>query len=123
VRHGFGLGASPQIEEATDKPSWSSLAPQGDEPEIQRVIGHIRLLDEAGLIRGVKSIHGGSDIPENIELTWKGHEFLNDVRDLVIWGKTKERAKAIAVSVWVTGSLETPPTSSESGELRTISAH
>ena len=29
ARHGFGSGASPQIEEATDKPSWSSLAPQG----------------------------------------------------------------------------------------------
>jgi hypothetical protein len=85
-----------RIEEAADRPSWKALAPQGDETETQRVIGHIRLLDEAGLIRGSKSIHGGSDIPENIELTWKGHEFLNDVRDPVIWGKTKERAKAVA---------------------------
>jgi Hypothetical protein (DUF2513) len=85
-----------KIEEATVKPSWRALAPQGDETEIQRVIGHIRLLDEAGLIRGTRSIHGGSDIPDNIELTWTGHEFLNDVRDPVVWGKTKERAKAVA---------------------------
>jgi hypothetical protein len=85
-----------KIEAATVKPSWRALAPQGDETEIQRVIGHIRLLDEGGLIKGTKSIHDGSDIPENIELTWKGHEFLDDVRDPVVWGKTKERAKAVA---------------------------
>jgi hypothetical protein len=95
TRYGFGTGASPQDRERDQKPSWKALAPQGDETEIQRVIGHIRLLDEAGLIRGVKRNQGGSDIPENIELTWKGHEFLNDVRDPVIWGKTKERAKAV----------------------------
>ncbi len=64
-----------KIEDATIKPSWRALSPQGDETEIQRVIGHIRLLEEAGLIRGTKSIHGGSDIPENIELTWQGTSF------------------------------------------------
>jgi hypothetical protein len=84
-----------KIEEATDKPSWSSLAPQGNEPAIQCVIGRITLPDKAGL-RGLKSIHGGSDTPDNLELTWKGHEFLNDARDPVIWGKTKERAKTVA---------------------------
>jgi hypothetical protein len=29
-------------------------------------------------------------------LTWNGREFLDDVRDVEVWGKTKERAKAVA---------------------------
>ena len=29
-------------------------------------------------------------------LTWKGHEFLDDVRDPDVWAKAKQRAKGIA---------------------------
>lgn len=29
-------------------------------------------------------------------LTWKGHEFLDDIRDPDIWQKTKERAGSLA---------------------------
>jgi hypothetical protein len=29
-------------------------------------------------------------------LTWKGHEFLDDIRDPGVWQKTKERTKGVA---------------------------
>jgi Hypothetical protein (DUF2513) len=36
----------------------------------------------------------GEIVVKNI--TWDGREFLDDIRDTEVWGKTKERAKAVA---------------------------
>jgi|SRR6516162_1140309 hypothetical protein len=88
-RHGSGSGTSPQ-DRGSDQQAFVEFS-CSTRPEIQRVIAHIRLPDQGGLIRGLKSIHGGSDIPDILELSWKGHEFLNDVRGPVVWGKTKGR--------------------------------
>ena len=38
-------------------------------------------------------IHGHR-LPENIELTWAGHDLLDSVRDPKIWAKTKHGALA-----------------------------
>jgi hypothetical protein len=35
----------------------------------------------------------GLRLPENIELEWAGHDFLDSVRDPEIWAKTKQGAE------------------------------
>jgi DNA-binding PadR family transcriptional regulator len=56
---------------------------------------HLVQLVEAGLLDGSTKMASVGNIII-FKLTWKGHEFLDDIRDPEIWGKTKERAKTIA---------------------------
>jgi Hypothetical protein (DUF2513) len=55
---------------------------------------HLAMLIEEGFLDGL----GRTDIetlPVIRKLTWKGHEFLDDIRDSGIWSKTKERASGL----------------------------
>lgn len=52
---------------------------------------HLTMLVEADFIRGQL----GFGMPAISKLTWKGHEFLDDIRDPDIWDRTKERAKCL----------------------------
>lgn len=63
----------------------------------EEVSYHVMLLDEAGLVQGHNS--GGSLRFEWIpmRLTYKGHEFIDSVRDPEIWRKTKEGAEKAGV--------------------------
>lgn len=85
-----------RIEAATSKPSFKELTPQSDEAETSRVLEHLKLLEEAGFIRSTAIKIHGFRLPQNIELTWNGHEFLDDVRDPDVWKKTKEKTKGLA---------------------------
>jgi len=61
-----------------------------DQP-IDKLNYHLRLLDQAGYIIGVKAM-----LYYNVsELTWKGHEFLDNIKDPAIWTETKEKAKEL----------------------------
>jgi len=72
------------------------LAPEKDEAAAERVLTHLKLIEEAGFTKSmVVNLHGWR-LPQDIELTWEGHQFLEDIRDPDIWGKTKERAKGVA---------------------------
>ncbi len=56
------------------------------------VVHHVTLLRQAGLVKAIDaSSFDGVDYLQ-IEMTWQGHEFLDDVRDPEIWKKTKEGA-------------------------------
>jgi hypothetical protein len=63
--------------------------------DVTQINYHMDLIHEAGFIND-----GGGSQPMLgfifCGLTWKGHEFLDDIRDPEIWSKTKERAKGIA---------------------------
>ena len=50
-------------------------------------------MNDAGLLKAGK---GGMLFPAISGLSWRGHDFLNDIRDPEIWRKTKERAKGVA---------------------------
>jgi hypothetical protein len=50
---------------------------------------HIGLLTDAGFIKGGPV--GFELIPPVLQLTWDGHEFLDNIRDQDIWAKTKRR--------------------------------
>lgn len=68
-----------------------------------RVIEHVRLLIDAGLITAIDaSTLSGPDYI-NIKMTWHGHEFINTIRDPEIWKKTK--AGASKVGGWTVGLL------------------
>jgi hypothetical protein len=85
-----------QIEAVPRKTTWKDLTPTDDEAEAERVLDHLRLMTEAGLIKCSVQPVRGCALPYEIEITWKGYEFLDDIRDPEVWGKTKERAKAVA---------------------------
>jgi hypothetical protein len=58
---------------------------------VDEVTYHVDLLLEAGLVKG----HSGNPNPLISQLTWKGHEFLDDIRDPSIWASVKERTKGL----------------------------
>lgn len=52
---------------------------------------HVRLLDEAGLLKaiGMKGDNYALYYPDR--LTWEGHEFLDSIRNETVWAKVKHR--------------------------------
>lgn len=80
--------------ENSNKPSWKSLAPTDDDAATQNVLEHLKLMEEAGLIKSVVVHMKGYRLPQDIELEWAGHDFLDSVRDPEIWARTKTGAEA-----------------------------
>jgi hypothetical protein len=78
-----------KIEEAPRRVSWKDIVPE-DNAEAERVLEHLKLIEEAGLIKSTPVHLKGLRLPENIELEWAGHDFLDSVRDPKIWDKTKK---------------------------------
>jgi hypothetical protein len=63
---------------------------------VEEVNYHIKRMDEAGLIHAVisKTILSGSTPPSPyriMEMTWKGHDFLDAARDTGVWRKALSR--------------------------------
>jgi len=55
---------------------------------------HIKLLIESELIQGsIKKMVSGEVSCKVDRLTWKGHDFLDDIRSNSIWSKTKNILK------------------------------
>ncbi len=63
---------------------------------------HLTMLIEEGFVTGSK------ETPLVSSLTWKGHEFLDTVRDAEVWRLTKEGAKKAGVAsvqlLWAIGT-------------------
>jgi Hypothetical protein (DUF2513) len=64
---------------------------------------HVNLLIEAGFLKG----KGGAEtIPPINKLTWQGHEFIDNIRDVGIWEKIKVRLHGIpSVALTVVASI------------------
>jgi len=66
------------------------------------ILYHLDMLKMAGFIVGGSTNTIVVEIDKNptsvavLELTWQGHELLDDIRDPEIWRKTKNRAKGLA---------------------------
>lgn len=66
---------------------------QSSTPEAEKLGEHLRLLKQAGYIDvQAESITG---LVILTGLSWKGHDFLDSVRDLDRWKKTKQGADAV----------------------------
>ena len=59
----------------------------------EAVYSHLLMLIESPYVEGRRAMSGEITVKS---LTWDGREFLDAIRDVEIWGKTKERAKAVA---------------------------
>ena len=64
------------------------------EEQNKQILYHKNLLIEAKLAHGMP-LYGNDRLQKVIitDLTWEGHEFLDVVRDAVIWQKTKEKVE------------------------------
>lgn len=58
---------------------------------IQEISYHLELLIKEGFLEG----NAGPLRPTISKLTWKGHEFLDDIRDDSIWAKAKQRVSGL----------------------------
>jgi Hypothetical protein (DUF2513) len=64
---------------------------------VAKLAEHVSIMVDGGLLTGTK--RGTPNVAgyeyREIELGWKGHEFLDSVRDSTIWRKTKEGASQV----------------------------
>ena len=65
-----------KIEEAPPKASWKVIVTTKDDTEAERILWHLALIEEAGFIKSNPLHLHGHRLPENIELVWAGHDFL-----------------------------------------------
>ena len=87
------------VEASEEDPRASiSLVVEGKTPMV--VSYHVMLLHEAGLLVGQNHNHlgPGGFIWEPKHLTYKGHEFLDTVRDGEVWRRTKAGAEKAGVA-------------------------
>ena len=85
------------VEDSKEDPlGWTQLNMEGR--ETLEVSYHVMLLHEAGFIVGQDlSTYGGLEWQPK-RLTYKGHEFLDTVRDGEVWRRTKAGAEKAGVA-------------------------
>lgn len=83
-----------QIEASKLPTSIGNLSQQNPDAKFMEVQYNLKQIYDAGYIKGVYTefVSGGYDLLR-IELTWKGHDFIDSVRDDEVWAKTKKGAE------------------------------
>lgn len=61
----------------------------------EEILYHIKQLNLAGLLYGHGHMQDGDIIID--DLSWEGHDFLNNIRNQDVWNKTKNLAKELGV--------------------------
>jgi hypothetical protein len=86
-------GASADID------SSDLLDAKATKDEVDKLNYHLVLLiDEAGFAKGIDAHSMQGKHWLSVSLTWKGHEFLDTIRDPDIWRETKAGAKKVGSS-------------------------
>lgn len=83
-----------RIEAAPQRPSWKAIVTSTDDAVSDNELWHLKLMEDAGLVASKPIFFQGHRLPEMLEITWEGHDFLDSVRDPKIWEKTKKGAEA-----------------------------
>lgn len=83
-----------QIEEERAPSSLSKIVKKNEGTDLECLRYNLKQLHQAEYIKGniIEFVSGGYDM-HNIELTWKGHDFIDSVRDDEVWAKTKKGAE------------------------------
>ena len=81
-----------------DKPlSGKELIGGKSEVDAKKILYHLDLLDQAGLIKAMKVKIHGFTVYHDIDLTWDGHEFADAVSNDTVWRKVRERGQAVGI--------------------------
>lgn len=82
-------GAEGPIENSLDL-----LGPTPSDEDTSKLNYHLEMLiDETGFVTGIEA-HSMEHMQwMELKLTWRGHEFIEQVRDPEVWARTKEGAK------------------------------
>lgn len=70
-----------------------------DKHSIEEVLGHLRLIEQAGLIDGQVQFFDGGAFVAIHGLSNEGHDLLDSIRGEAVWQKTKERVEEVGGSV------------------------
>jgi hypothetical protein len=65
---------------------------------------HLKMLSDVGFIEGIQYKHlldGWVAAPSHPQLTWRGHEFLDTIREKSVWDKVKNVAKEKGVGLTI----------------------
>ena len=92
-----------KIADSNEPMAFSQLVPGREEmtKEYEFAAYHMQMLiDDAGLVRGINASSLSGKNWLNLELTWEGQHFLDDIRDQTVWDKTKEGAKKLGSMGW-----------------------
>jgi hypothetical protein len=81
----------------------------GDEPDKNKLLRHIEMLHEAGLINICGGIHRGGGCADMIlvtDLSWSGHNFIADMEAKGVWNTIKNRFSASEITGMSWGVLK-----------------
>jgi hypothetical protein len=93
-----------KIEDGSKVRMESLLPEDATEEDLEKLRYHLGMLvDEAGFVRAIPAHTMRGKYWLDIDLTWRGHEFIETVRDPEVWRRTKEGAKK--VGSWSVGLL------------------
>jgi hypothetical protein len=70
-----------------------------DKYSAEDVMGHLRLIEQAGLIDGHLKIFDGGALIAIHGLSNEGHDLLDSIRGEAVWQKTKDRVEEVGGSV------------------------
>jgi hypothetical protein len=85
-----------KIEASEGLAIMSDFVPTADRRRFRVASYHMKMLiQEIGLVKGV-DVGDEEDLDWiDLELTWRGHDFLDAMRDPTVWEKTREGAKKL----------------------------
>jgi hypothetical protein len=65
--------------------------------DVDAVAHNLELIVEAGFVKGASYKTLQETLWEHLQLTWKGHEFLDTVRDPAVWRRIKSGGKKAGI--------------------------
>ncbi len=85
-----------KISDAPGKPDQDLLVKDKTSEEAERVLYHVELLVEAGLLKGQQPPlrRLGTPMWTDLDLTWAGHDSVDAIRDPQIWNETRKGLEA-----------------------------
>lgn len=92
-----------QIADAENPTRLSALVPgrEQETPDYKVAAYHMKMLiEEAGLVRGINASSSSGAEWIELQLTWRGNDFLESIRDQTVWKKTKEGAQKLGGVSW-----------------------
>ena len=92
-----------KIADSKKPPSFSALVPDRKRgtPEYAHAAYQMHMLfNDVGFVRGVDWRSYDGDEWLNLQLTWSGNDFLENIRDQTVWEKTKEGAQKLGGASW-----------------------